>query len=263
MTSFSPAVRPVVLVTGAGRRLGRDIALHLAEHGFDLAIHYRSSAVDAANTAADAQKLGANAHLFAADLSDENSCRALVPQIVSQLKRLDAVVNNASTFEFDEAKTFTYRSMELHLRANTGPAIILAQALHEHLLARGNATGAVVNLLDQKLFNQNPDYFSYTLSKAALNEATTMLAQVLAPKVRVCGVAPGVTLTSGDMTSAELEQAQRSTPLGHSSQPSDIAQAVRYLLQATAVTGTTLIVDGGQHLQKTGRDIMFTTRQTK
>jgi NAD(P)-dependent dehydrogenase (short-subunit alcohol dehydrogenase family) len=191
--------RPVVLVTGAARRLGREIALDLASHGFDVAVHYRSSHEDAHETAAQARKRGAFADCVAADLADEAGCRQLVPQVLERFQRLDAIVNNASTFEYDNAESFHLASMERHWRANTAPAVLLAQGLHRHL-AGTSRHGCVVNLLDQKLWNLNPDYFSYTLSKAALQAATVMLAQALAPEVRVCGVAPGVTLLSGAKT---------------------------------------------------------------
>jgi NAD(P)-dependent dehydrogenase (short-subunit alcohol dehydrogenase family) len=250
-----------VLVTGAARRVGREIALDLARHGFDVAIHYRASASDAAETVAQAQALGAQAFPFCADLADEPQCRALVPAVVARLGRLDAVVNNASTFAYDDAASFSYAAMDAHWRANTAPAIVLAQALHAHVASRF-ASGCVVNLLDQKLWNPNPDYLSYTLSKAALEAATTLLAQALAPRLRVCGVAPGVTLLSGPMTAAEFERAQALTPLARSSQPADIARAVRFLIESPAVTGTTLLVDGGQHLQAQPRDVMFLARQS-
>ena len=120
---------------------------------------------------------------------------------------------------------------------------------------------SVVNLLDQKLWNPNPDHLSYTLSKAALETATTMLAMALAPTVRVCGVAPGVTLPSGDMDAAEFAASHRLTPLGRSSTPEDVARAVRFVLESPAITGTTLLVDGGQHLQAQARDVMFLVRQ--
>jgi NAD(P)-dependent dehydrogenase (short-subunit alcohol dehydrogenase family) len=148
--------------------------------------------------------------------------------------------------------------MERHWRANTAPAVLLAQALHAHLGDRtddrAQRDGCVVNIVDQKLWNPNPDHFSYTLSKAALQAATVMLAQALAPRLRVCGVAPGVTLASGPMTDAEFEAAHRMTPLQRSSTPADIAHAVRFLIEAPAITGTTLLVDGGQHLMKFERD---------
>ncbi|MEO8155302.1 MAG: SDR family oxidoreductase [Rhizobacter sp.] len=254
--------RPVVLVTGAARRLGREIALDLASHGFDVAVHYRHSRDDAEATVAQARAAGAGAASFAADLADEPACQALVPAVLSHFKRLDAVVNSASTFEYDDAEHAGVASMERHWRANTAPAVLLSQALHAHLKA-SDRKGCVINLLDQKLYNLNPDYFSYTLSKAALQAATVMLAQALAPSVRVCGVAPGVTLVSGAMTGGEFRQAHQLTPLQRSSTPADIAHAVRFLIESPAITGTTLLVDGGQHLQAQNRDVMFIANPSK
>ncbi|MEO7150431.1 MAG: SDR family NAD(P)-dependent oxidoreductase, partial [Burkholderiaceae bacterium] len=163
--------RPVVLVTGAARRLGRLIALELARHGHDLAVHCRRSRDEAEATVVDCRAAGARAEVFAADLADEAACRALLPTVVARLGRVDAVVNNASVFEHDTPASFGYAAMERHWRANTGPAVLLAQALHAHVIERAEhdpeAAGCIVNLLDQKLWNPNPDYFSYTLSKAA------------------------------------------------------------------------------------------------
>ncbi len=243
--------RPVALVTGAARRLGRTIALDLAAHGWDLAVHYRGSADEAEQTVADARALGARAKAFQADLADEPACNALVPAVGAHFGTVRAVVNNASLFEYDNVADFGYAAMERHWRANTAPAIVLARALH----AAGG--GVVVNLIDQKLWNPNPDYLSYTLSKAALEAATTMLAMALAPSTRVCGVAPGVTLLSGPMDAAEFERAHKLTPLQRSSTPEDIARSVRFLLESPAITGATLLVDGGQHLQPQARDVLF------
>jgi len=250
-----------VLVTGAARRLGREIVLELARHGFDVVIHCRTLDGDATATVAYAQALGAQAAVFAADLADEAACRALLPAVVAQCGRLDAVVNNASAFEYDDVASFSYAAMDAHWRANTAPAIVLARALHGHLEG-AERSGCVVNLLDQKLWNPNPDYLSYTLSKAALEAATTLLAQALAPRLRVCGVAPGVTLPSGTMSAAEFDLAYAATPLARSSQPEDIARAVRFLIESRAITGTTLLVDGGQHLWAQSRDPMFLARST-
>ncbi len=247
--------RPVVLVTGAARRLGRAIALELAAHGWDVAVHHRQSPAEAEDTLAALRGAGARAAAVGADLADEAQCVALLPAVQAAFGRVDAVVNNASTFEHDGVADFGYAAMDRHGRANTAPAVVLARALH----AAGG--GAVVNLLDQKLWNPNPDYLSYTLSKAALEAATTMLAMALAPRVRVTGVAPGVTLPSGGMSEAEFAAAHRMTPLGRSSTAEDIARAVRFLIESPAITGTTLLVDGGQHLQAQARDVMFLARE--
>jgi NAD(P)-dependent dehydrogenase (short-subunit alcohol dehydrogenase family) len=253
--------RPVVLVTGSARRIGREIALHLGAHGWDVAVHHRRSAADAEATVADLRAAGAGAEAFAGDLADEPACRGLLPAVVAHFGRVDAVVNNASLFEYDDALTAGPAAMDRHWRTNTAPAVLLAQALHRHLEGAGRI-GCVVNVGDQKTANPNPDYFSYTLSKAALDAATVLLAQALAPRVRVCGVAPGVTLLSGPMTEAELETARRMTPLQRSSTAADIAHAVRFVLESPAVTGTTLLVDGGQHLARQPRDVLFLARQT-
>ena len=255
------ATQPVVLVTGAARRLDRAMALDLARHGYDIAVHYRSSAADAEATVAELQALGAQARAFRADLSIEPACRALVPTVAAHFGRLDAVVNSASTFEHDDPATFSVAAMEKHWRANTAPAVLLAQALHTHLSGSARL-GCVVNLLDQKLWNPNPDYFSYTLSKAALQTATVMLAQALAPEVRVCGVAPGVTLVSGPMSADEFAAAHQMTPLQRSSTPDDIARAVRFLIESPAITGTTLLVDGGQHLSAQPRDVLYLAKNS-
>ena len=249
--------RRVALVTGAARRLGREIALDLARHGWDVALHCRRSLDEAQQTAAELHALGVRAAVLPAALDDEAACRALLPQAVQALGRVDAVVNSASTFEYDDAASFSYALLERHLRANTAPAVVLAQALSAHVADRGDGPGdegAVVNLLDQKLWNPNPDFLSYTLSKAALESATTLLALALAPRVRVAGVAPGLTLTSEWLTGERFEQAHRLSPLQRSSTAADVAAAVRFVLDNRSITGTTLLVDGGQHLTRFARD---------
>ncbi|WP_180682169.1 SDR family oxidoreductase [Tepidicella baoligensis] len=253
----SPDPKRTVLVTGAGKRLGREIALNLAQAGWQVAVHYRHSVREAQATVRDCQALGVDSEPFAADLGDEAACRALVPAVVARFGRLDAVINSASTFEHDSAQTFSFAAMDTHLRANTGAAIVLAQSLHTHLLQRcpgKAAVGTVVNLLDQKLWNMNPDFFSYTLSKAALEAATTMLAMALAPAMRVVGVAPGLTLTSHMLSDEKFQQLHRQSPLGRSSTPQDVAATVRFALDNRSLTGTTLLVDGGQHLMRFERD---------
>ena len=240
-------------MTGAGKRLGRDIALGLAAQGWDVAVHCRASRTEAEATATDIRALGRRATVLCADLADEAATRTLVPSTVAALGQLDAVVNSASTFEYDNAASFSYAMLEKHLRANTAPAIVLAQMLSEHVQAR-QSEGAVVNLLDQKLWNPNPDFISYTLSKAALESATTLLALALAPSLRVVGVAPGLTLTSEWLQGAQFEQAHALSPLGRSSTSQDVVATVAFALANRSITGTTLLVDGGQHLQRFERD---------
>ena len=256
--SSAPSPHPTALVTGAGKRLGREIALTLARAGWNVAVHHRQSAADAQQTAADCDALTSrpgSAFAVYADLAQEADVRALLPAVAAQAGRVDAVVNSASLFEFDNAASFGFASMEQHLRSNTGAPILLAQALHDHLQAAGDGRdGAVVNLLDQKLWNQNPDFFSYTLSKAALEAANTMLALALAPRVRVVGVAPGLTLTSHLLSDDKFQALHKQSPLGRSSTPQDVAATVAFALTNRSITGTTLLVDGGQHLMRFERD---------
>jgi len=249
-----------VLVTGAARRLGREMALGLAAAGWQVAVHFRGSAQEAAGTVAECRKLapaGTRVEAFQADLGDEAQARALLPQVIASLGQVDAVVNNASLFQHDDAASFGHDLLSAHLRTNTAAPILLAQALHEHVRSRiGAAAGdaVVVNLLDQKLWNQNPDFLSYTLSKAALEAASTMLALALAPQVRVVGVAPGLTLTSDLLSPEKFEQLHRLSPLGRSSTVPDVVSTVKFALDNRSLTGTTLLVDGGQHLMKFERD---------
>ena len=172
-----------------------------------------------------------------------------------RLAPVSCVVNNASLFEYDDVPRFTGDHLMRAMRTNAAAPVLLARSLHQHLAS--DARGVVINLLDQKLSNPNPDFFSYTLSKAALKEATTLLAIALAPKVRVVGIAPGITVASNLQSDAGFAEAHRRTPLGRSSTSDDIAQAAVYLANAHAVTGTTLLVDGGQHLVPSSRDVMF------
>ena len=235
------------------------MALALARAGWQVAVHYRDSREEAMQTVAACAELSGVSAAFDADFFDENAVRSLVPRVVEHFGRIDAVVNNASLFEHDDVKSFSYVALEAHLRSNTGAPILLAQALHAHLVERAAAgqaetDAAVVNVLDQKLWNQNPDFLSYTLSKAALEAANTMLALALAPRVRVVGVAPGLTLTSHMLSQEKFEALHALSPLGRSSAPEDIAAAVCFALENRAMTGTTLLVDGGQHLQRFERD---------
>ncbi|MFZ1180031.1 MAG: SDR family oxidoreductase [Herbaspirillum sp.] len=246
--------RQLALVTGAARRIGRTIALALARDGWDIAVHYGRSKDEAQQVVAAITALGRRAVALQCELADETDVRRLLQQ-AGQFGQIACVVNNASLFCQDQADSFSMASLDAHMRTNVGAPVLLAQALYDATPIGKQAV--VINLLDQKLYNPNPDFLSYTLSKAALQSATTLLAQALAPRVRVVGVAPGITLASGEQSVLQFDAAHRITPLGRSSTPDDVADTVCFVARAPAITGTTILVDGGQHLIPLQRDVMF------
>jgi NAD(P)-dependent dehydrogenase (short-subunit alcohol dehydrogenase family) len=250
-----------VLVTGAGKRIGRGIALKFARQGWDVAVHYGQSGHEAHDTVAQIEALGRRAVALKADLAVEAEVARLVPACVEAFGALHCVVNCASRFDEDTAADFGYAKLMQMTAVNVAAPLTLARTLHEATPAAAETDDArravVINVLDQKLFNMNPDYLSYTLTKAALENATVALAQALAPKLRVVGLAPGLTLISAGQTPASFEAAHRVTPLGRASTVEDVAQAACYLANAHGVTGTTLVVDGGQHLVPSPRDVMY------
>lgn len=245
------------LVTGAGQRIGREIALGLARAGWDVAVHFSRSRQAAEDTVDQITALGRRAGAVHCNFAADFDPQTLLTECEAQVGPMTCLVNNASLFAYDDAQSFDTPALLEHLRVNTAAPIRLAQALAQRLVAQ--AQGVVINILDQKLFNPNPDYLSYTLSKSALLEATRLLAMALAPRVRVLGLAPGITLPSGAQSQVGFERAHNTALLGASSTPADIASAVVYLAGAQAITGTTLLVDGGQHLQPSARDVMFLT----
>lgn len=250
-----PEVARVVFVSGAARRLGRAIALGFADAGWDVAIHYGTSGADATRTAADITGRGRRATTVQADLADEDQVLAAFDAARDTLGPIGCVVNSASRFVFDRPEDFSYATLQSLAGPNLAAPLALARRLYETTDA--SARAVVVNLLDQKLENLNPDFFSYTLTKQALLGATRMMAMAFAPRVRVAAVSPGITLRSGDQTDEGFRAAHTRTPLGRSSTPDDIARAVRFLAESPAITGVNLIVDGGQHLLPLDRDVMY------
>jgi NAD(P)-dependent dehydrogenase (short-subunit alcohol dehydrogenase family) len=250
-----------VLVTGAAKRIGRGIALGFASRGWDVAVHFGESERDARETVAEIAALGRRAVALQADLAVEAQVAALVPACIEALGGLACVVNCASRFVEDTAQDFGYAKLLEMTAVNLAAPLTLARALYETVpeaaVEDEKQRGVVINVLDQKLYNMNPDYLSYTLTKAALENATVALAQALAPKLRVVGLAPGLTMVSANQTPADFDIAHRVTPLGRASRVEDIAEAACYLATAHGVTGTTLVVDGGQHLVPSPRDVMF------
>lgn len=243
-----------VLVTGAAKRLGRAIALDLAAHGWDVAIHYNGSKDDAVSTAAEVKKRGRNASVVHADLGSEKDTADLVARAAKDIGPLTALVNSASIFENDDWQTVTRESWDKHMDVNLRAPFVLSQAFARQLPT--DQDGAIVNLLDQRLLKPTPEFLSYSLSRAGLGWLTVTLAQALSPRIRVNAVGPGPTLKASHQSLESFERERRSTILEHGSDPEDIVGAVRYLLEARAVTGQMIAVDGGQHLIWKTQDIV-------
>lgn len=236
--------RGCALVTGAARRIGRALALAAADAGYDVAVHHRDSAKDAEETAAAVRARGGRALVLAADLTGDPA--ALVGRVRDGLGPVTLLVNNASVFLDDRIETLTRESWDAHMEANLHAPIALTQAFAAAL--PDGREGLVVNLVDQRVRRPNPQFFSYSLSKAGLWWATRTLAQALAPRIRVNAIGPGPTLPSIHQRPEDFEAEAANVPLGRRATPDGIAGALRYLIDATSVTGQMIAVDGGQHL---------------
>ncbi|MFN7179405.1 SDR family oxidoreductase [Hyphomonas sp.] len=235
------------LVTGAGARLGRAMAEALGADGWAVAVHYRGSKTGAEETAATIRKSGARAELLAADLADEAARAHLVADAARLLGRpVTLLVNSASTFADDTATDHSRADWDHHMEPNLRAPIHLAQQFAKELPA--GAKGLVVNIIDQRVWKLTPQFFTYTLSKAALWQATQTLAQALAPHIRVNAIGPGPTLQSIHQSPEEFAAEQAATLTGEGASPEEIVRALRYLISATSVTGQMIAVDGGQHL---------------
>lgn len=238
--------RGAALVTGGARRIGRALARAAAEAGYDVAVHVRTVDDDAEACAGEVRSLGRKAVLLACDLRQEAATVALVGEAEAELGPVTLLVNNASLFEADSFASMNRHSWDAHLEANLRAPLVLAQAFARRLPA--DREGLIVNLLDQRVWRPTPEFFSYSVSKAALWEATRIMAQALAPRIRVNGIGPGPVLPSIHQGPGEFEAEAKATLLGRPSDPAEIGQALRYLVDARSVTGQMIAVDSGQHL---------------
>lgn len=240
------------LITGAAKRLGRKMALTLAAEGWDIALHYHRSATEAEQTASEIRQLGQRCELFCADLHVEKAGQQLMQSVLAKMGSVQLLVNNAALFEYDSAADFSAACLQQHLGSNLIAPLELIQALATQ--KPQNPAALAINMLDQKLWGYNPDFFSYTLCKAALKSATVMMAQALAPHVRVVGIAPGLTLPSHLQSPEDFERTHQLSPLGHGSSADDICRTVLYIANTPSLTGSCIVVDAGQHLLGLQRD---------
>ena len=235
-----------VLVTGAGRRIGKAIAIDLAAHGFHVAIHANRSGAEAEAVAASIRDAGGRADVFLADLSDSAAVRGLHDEVSDRLGPPDVIVNNASVFQGDDVRGFDEALFDRHFAIHLKAPVILAEAMAAGLPE--GRDGLIVNIIDQRVWKLTPRFFSYTLSKSALWTATRTMAQALAPRIRVNAIGPGPTLSNERQKASDFERQAAAVPLGHGPELTEFGATIRYLHQARSVTGQMIALDGGQHL---------------
>ena len=235
------AIPHTALVTGGAKRLGAAIARSLADAGYRVAVHYHHSRDEAQALAAEIGGV-----VVQADLANEAETQALLPAAAAQLGPIGVLINNASTFERDEWDTATRATWDQHLDPNLRAPFILMQALAQQLPQ--NAEGAIINLLDQRVWSLTPHFVSYTVSKAALWALTRQMALALAPRIRVNGIGPGPALPSSRQTEAQFAAMCARMPLARGTSPDEVARAVLAILEMPSMTGQMIALDGGQHL---------------
>jgi NAD(P)-dependent dehydrogenase (short-subunit alcohol dehydrogenase family) len=251
------------LVTGAGKRLGRAMALYLAKRGHDVAVHYASSAAEAEAVADEIRAMGRKAVTLQADLLVEAETAALIPAAVAALGPLTVLVNNASIFEYDRIETSTRESWDRHMESNLRAPYVLTQGFARQcppatMDENGEplAQGLVINMIDQRILKLTPEFSSYTIAKMGLWALTRTAAQGLAPHIRVNAIGPGPTLQGARQSADHFARQRAATVLGRGANPSDITAALGFFLDSPAVTGQFLAIDGGQHLAWQTPDVL-------
>ncbi len=245
------------LVTGAAMRIGRQIALDLAGDGWAVIVHYAGSEEGADELVGEITANGGTAYSLAGDLANAGVVENLVNRAIKLIGPLSLLVNNASRFERDDVKDMTIAGWDLHMDINLRAPAFLAQKFADQLPE--NVSGNIINLIDQRVWRLNPEFFSYTVSKAALWDMTRTMAQALAPQIRVNAIGPGPALPSSRMDMKEFEKQCRLTPLGVGTSPEEISSALRFILSSPAMTGQMIALDGGQHLAWQTPDVVEVT----
>jgi len=240
-----------VLITGGARRIGRAIVLALAERRWTVAIHYNHSGNDADRLAADIAIAGGQADVFKADLASEEETGSLISRVIAKVGPLDALINNASVFEYDTPETASRESWDIHMQVNLRAPFVLTQAFAAQ--PPSAREGNVINIIDQRVWNLTSQFTSYTLSKSALWTLTQTLALALAPRIRVNAIGPGPTLPSSRQTEESFRRQWASLPLERRVSPEEIGEAASFILDAPSMTGQMIALDGGEHLGRRRR----------
>lgn len=244
-----------VLITGAARRVGAAIARQLAADGWNVIVHYNRSKAEAEQLADEIRRAGGVCDLVHADMACRSDVESLMERCVASHGAVECLINNASVFYYDDIASVSWESLHDHLSSNLVAPVFLCRDFVRFF--RGQGDGCIINILDQKVANLNPDFLSYTIGKVGLAGLTETLAMALAGRIRVCGIAPGLALISGKQTQASFEKAWRAPPLRRSTTPDEIATCVRYILASPSMTGSTIFLDGGESLAGRARDVAF------
>lgn len=245
-TPSSPAAcKGIVLITGAAQRVGKAIALDMATDGWDVAVHYNSSATDAEKLVQQIQDIGQQAVAIGGNLANLSHVGQLIPTCVQQLGIPTCLINNASLFENDDVETLTTEKWDAHLNINLRAPVFLAKDFSDHF--QGDMQGNIINIIDQRVWRLTPLFYSYTISKAGLWTATQTLAQALAPKIRVNAIGPGPVLKSIHQSEEQFAKQANATLLERSTNPKEIAAAIKFIIDAPAMTGQMIAIDNGQH----------------
>jgi NAD(P)-dependent dehydrogenase (short-subunit alcohol dehydrogenase family) len=244
-----------VLITGAAKRVGATIARCLAADGWNVIVHYSRSEQESGLLASEIRAAGGTCDLLRADLAVRSDVEGLMERCVALHGSVRCLINNASTFYYDDISSVTWESLHDHLASNLVAPVFLCRDFARFF--EGQSDGCIINILDQKVANLNPDFLSYTIGKVGLSCLTSTLAMALAGRIRVCGIAPGLTLISGKQTEASFAKAWRAPPLGRSTTPAEIASCVQYILASPPMTGNTIFLDGGESLAGRARDVAF------
>ncbi|QBK04355.1 SDR family NAD(P)-dependent oxidoreductase [Hylemonella gracilis] len=256
--NHSSSPKKWVLITGGAQRLGRILCLAFARDGWGVVCHYRHSDAPARALQVEIESLGGTCRTVQADLADTEDATNLVDRATGLAQAgLECIINNASEFEADSAADFTPEQLLRAFTVNTMAPLLLTQGFFRQVRQRTATPGCVIHVLDQKVHNLNPDYFSYTLSKLALERAVALQAQAYAPHLRVCGISPGLSFVSGPQTEDNFERARRVNLLRQPLNPEHVAQAALHLAQNLALNGCVLPVDNGQHQLPLARDVMY------
>lgn len=244
----------IALVTGAGKRIGRAIALDLAVHGFTIAVHANTSKDEAEETASIIRDAGGKAEVFLGDLADSDVTAKLIGSVAKSLGTPRVVINNASIFEADFADDFDPELFDRHMAVHVKAPTLLAAAMSEALAK--NEDGLVVNMIDQRVKRLTPNFFSYTLSKSALWTATRTMAMAYAPKIRINAIGPGPTIKSARQSDQEFAKQVKAVPLERSPELGEFGATIRYFWANKSITGQMIALDGGQHLAWETPDVM-------